>query len=148
MNEVYSRQPSRLELKMNFQRDHVLRAIMLVQQNGVEWLQENYPKPQGRPQPSRTRFLHYDGGSYPLKPLCRLAGELADQPILSNPHPDEFERRLVELEFEFPARIGNADSPSERRSRLAKTLSRPQQAKFRKDVFDLHRAECIISGCS
>lgn len=131
-----------------FNKNHALDAINKVKVHGLDWLYLNYPKPNGQTRKSTTGFLLYDGASYPLKPLGRLANEIAGTPMSDNPITNKFRKYFEELGFKL---LDNpeieAETTANRQRALAKIWLRPNQAKFRKAVFDLYGARCIISGC-
>ncbi|MFL1873628.1 HNH endonuclease [Hansschlegelia beijingensis] len=135
-----------------FGRDHALEAIRLVKINGREWLYKSYPKPNGKMRRSSTGFLMSGGLSYPVKPLGRLANELAGKPMSDNPITNDFRRYFQNLGFQLvdspeAAAEAEAEDASERVRKLAKVLARPEQAKFRRAVFDMFGARCLVTGC-
>lgn len=134
--------------ELTFDRDHAEKAIELARDNGQAWLYESYPKPNGQMRKSSTGFLLYEGVAYPVKPLGRLANKLAGNPMTNNPITNVFRRYFEGLGFQL---IENADNEAEiatkRQRRLADVWERPGQAKFRRVVFEMFGARCLISGC-
>lgn len=97
---------------------------------------------------SSTGFLMYGGETYPVKPLGRLANEIAGQPMKNNPSTNYFRRHFEHLNFQLIGTPENeAEAAVERQRRLAVTWQRPKQAKFRREVFALYGARCIVTGC-
>lgn len=131
-----------------FERNHALDAIRLAKANGREWLYESYPKPNGQTRRSSTGFLMHEGAAYPVKPLGRLANEIAGSPMTNNPITNVFRRYFENLEFQLiDSPEDEAESTAERQRRLAEVWERPGQAKFRRAVFDLFGARCLVTGC-
>lgn len=131
-----------------FELKHALEAIQLAKTNGREWLYENYPKPDGQMCKSSTGFLMHEGAVYPVKPLGRLANEKAGSPMASNPVTDVFRRYFENLGFQLiDSPESEADGAAERQRRLAEVWERPGQAKFRRAVFELFGARCLVTGC-
>lgn len=134
--------------KLNFELNHALAAIAKTKENGVEWLYDSYPKPDGIKRKSTTGFLIYEGAAYPVKPLGRLAGEIAGSRIETNWETNVFRQHFRQLGFEL------VNSPEaemaiavERMRRLAEVWARPEQAKFRIAVLGLFGNRCLITGC-
>jgi hypothetical protein len=134
--------------ELTFDRDQAEEAIDRVKDEGQAWLYENYPKPNGQMRKSSTGFLMYEGVAYPVKPLGRLANELAGNPMTDNPITNVFRRYFEGLGFQLIENTNNeADIAAERQRRLADVWDRPGQAKFRRLVFEMFGARCLISGC-
>lgn len=132
-----------------FNRGHALEAIHRTKLNGLDWLYANYPKPNGQMRKSSTGFLMHEGEPYPVKPLGRLASEIAGHPMTDNPITNVFRRHFQLLEFQLiESPEDEANNAAERQRRLAETWERPGQAKFRRDVFALFGARCLVSGCA
>lgn len=131
-----------------FKRKHALEAIQLAKTNGRAWLYENYPKPDGQMRKSSTGFLMHEGAVYPVKPLGRLANEKAGSPMTGNPITNIFRRYFENLGFQLiDSPESEADGAAERQRRLAEVWERPDQAKFRRAVFKLYGARCLVTGC-
>lgn len=131
-----------------FNRQQAIEAIELAKQNGEDWLYQNYPKPGGQMRKSTTGFLMFEGHPYPVKPLGRLANAIAGQLMVSNPITNVFRRYFENLNFILIENLEEEGELAEnRQKRLAETWSRPNQAKFRKGVFDLFGARCVVTGC-
>ena len=131
-----------------FERADVEEAIRLTRENGLDWLYREYPKPNGISRKSTTGFLIFDGETYPVKPLGRLANELAGSPMQDNPNTNVFRQRFTHLNFRLiDSPAGEAKQAAERQRKLAETWARPDQAKFRAAVFARYGAKCIISNC-
>ena len=131
-----------------FGRQHALSAIEHTRENGISWLYEKYKKPGGRMKTSSTGFLMHDGESYPTKPLGRLANSLAGSPMTGNPNTSVFNGHFADLGFQLIAGLDEeAEDAADRQRRLAEVWSRPKQAKFRRAVFGLFGARCLITGC-
>lgn len=134
--------------ELTFNRAQVEEAIDRVKIEGELWLYENYPKPHGQMRKSSTGFLMYEGVTYPVKPLGRLANELAGNPMTDNPITNVFRRYFESLGFQLIENAKNeAETAAERQRRLASVWERPGQAKFRRKVFEMFDARCLISGC-
>jgi hypothetical protein len=131
-----------------FKRKHALEAIQLSRTNGLEWLYANHPKPSGNMRKSSTGFLMHEGVSYPVKPLGRLANAIAGSPMTANPITNVFRRYFEALGFQLiNSPKDEANEADERQKRLAKVWERPGQAKFRRAVFELFGARCLVTGC-
>lgn len=134
--------------EINFERSHALEAIDRAKEHGIQWLYENYPKYGGQKRVATTGFLLHDGQTYPVKPLGRLACEIAGNPLVSNPITNLFRRQFERLGFRL---IENTEQEAvdadTRQRRLAETWVRPKQAEFRRGVFSLFGSACIVSGC-
>lgn len=134
--------------ELTFNREHALKAIRMARAKGRKWLYESYPKPNGQMRRSRTGFLMHEGAAYPVKPLGRLANEIGGDPMTSNPITNVFRRHFENLGFQLiDSPEGEAESAAERERRLAEVWDRPEQAKFRRAVFELFGARCLITGC-
>ena len=144
--------------KLTFGRKHALEAIRQAKEHGRDWLYAAYPAPGGRAVKSRTGFLLFDGVAYPVKPLGRLASEIAGTPLTDNPDTTVFRRRFQSLDFQLcnddfkvaqeDAERQEAEAAVERQRRQAEVWSRPGQAQFRRNVFAAFGARCLISGCA
>lgn len=134
--------------ELTFNRHQAEQAIKRAKAEGHAWLYENYPKPNGKMRKSTTGFLMYEGVAYPVKPLGRLANEIAGNPMTDNPITNVFRRYFEGLGFQL---IENAQDEAEiaaaRQRRLADVWERPGQATFRRAVFEMFNARCLISGC-
>lgn len=141
-----------------FTRKHAEEAIRLTNthavksregsDHGLGWLYDNYPKPGGQKRKSITGFLMYEGIAYPVKPLGRFANALAGRPMNDNPITNVFRDWFTKLKFPLiDSPEAEAEQAVERQRKLAEILARPQQAKFRRDVFALWGARCLITGC-
>lgn len=134
--------------ELTFDRDQAKDAIVRVKAEGQAWLYANYPKPNGQMRKSSTGFLMYEGVAYPVKPLGRLANELAGNPMIDNPITNVFRRYFESLGFQLIENANNeAENAAERQRKLAEVWERPGQAKFRRMVFEMFGARCLISGC-
>lgn len=134
--------------ELTFNRDQAEEAIDRVKAQGQTWLYENYPKPNGQKRKSSTGFLMYEGVAYPVKPLGRLANEIAGSPMIENPVTDVFRSYFESLGFQLIENATDeAEIAAERQRRLAGVWERPGQAKFRRAVFEMFGARCLISGC-
>lgn len=134
--------------ELTFNRDQAEEAIDRVQAEGQVWLYENYPKPNGQKRKSSTGFLMYEGVAYPVKPLGRLANEIAGSPMTDNPITNVFRRYFESLGFQLIKNVNDeAEIAAERQRKLAGVWERPGQAKFRRTVFEMFGARCLISGC-
>ncbi len=134
--------------ELTFNRDQAEEAIARVKVEGQAWLYENYPKPKGQMRKSSTGFLMYEGVAYPVKPLGRLANEIAGIPMTDNPITNVFRRYFESLGFQLIENANDeAEIAAERQRRLAHVWERPGQAKFRRIVFEMFGARCLISGC-
>jgi hypothetical protein len=103
--------------ELTFDRDQAEEAIDRVKDEGQAWLYENYPKPNGQMRKSSTGFLMYEGVAYPVKPLGRLANELAGNPMTDNPITNVFRRYFEGLGFQLIENTNNeADIAAERQS--------------------------------
>ncbi|NIY78988.1 hypothetical protein HCZ23_05845 [Celeribacter sp. HF31] len=134
--------------ELTFDRNQAEEAIDRVKAEGLAWLYENYPKPNGQMRKSSTGFLMHEGVAYPVKPLGRLANELAGNPMTDNPITNVFRKYFEKLGFQLIENASNeAEIAAERQRRLAEVWQRPRQAKFRREVFEMFGARCLISGC-
>ena len=130
--------------KIEFDRNHALKAIERTKKHGVQWLYKNYPKYGGKMKKSTTGFLHHEGRIYPVKPLGRLAYEIkTKEPLTISLHTDKFSKKFKDLEFQLIEPKKEAD----RQRRLAETWCRKGQAKFRREVLEYCGSACLISGC-
>lgn len=133
---------------LTFTRNHALEAIDSARKNGREWLYKYYPKPNGQIRPSTTGFLLHMGEAYPVKPLGRLASEISGQPMADNPQTNVFRKHFESLGFQLiTSPDDEAASATDRQRHLAEVWSRPNQAKFRRAVFDIFGARCLVTGC-
>lgn len=133
---------------LNFDREHAIEAIRLAKKNGRDWLYASYPKPNGQMRKSSTGFLMHGGEAYPVKPLGRLASYVADNPMVDNPITNVFRRHFEKLGFRLIELLEDeSEAAAERQRRLAQIWERPGQAKFRREVFALFGARCLVSGC-
>lgn len=137
-----------------FKREHAEEAIRQTAQHargnddGLGWLYDTHRKPGGQMRKSSTGFLVYEGIAYPVKPLGRFANALAGRPMKDNPITNLFRDRFAKLGFRLiDSPEVEAEEAVERQRKLAAVLARPQQAKFRRLVFALWGAHCLISGC-
>ncbi|MFC7706050.1 HNH endonuclease [Plastorhodobacter daqingensis] len=131
-----------------FDRKHAMEAIRLAKTNGQEWLYESYPKPNGQKRRSSTGFLMHEGAAYPVKPLGRLANEIAGNPMTDNPITNVFRKYFEKLGFQLiDSPEDEAESATERQRRLAEVWERPGQARFRRAVFEMFGARCLVTGC-
>jgi predicted restriction endonuclease len=90
----------------------------------------------------------YEGVAYPVKPLGRFANALAGRPMKENPITNVFRDRFAKLKFRLiDSPEAEAEQAVERQRKLAQVLARPQQAKFRREVFMLWGARCLITKC-
>ena len=129
-----------------FEREHAVRAIEMTKLNGEDWLYDSHPGPKGGVKRATTGFLMHEGIQYPVKSLGRLAAKLSGSPTETN--TNGFRKRFVELGFQLITDADNeAEKSDERQRRLAETWDRPGQAEFRRDVFKLFGARCLITGC-
>lgn len=134
--------------ELTFNRDQAEEAIDRVKAQGQTWLYENYPKPNGQKRKSSTGFLMYEGVAYPVKPLGRLANEIAGNPMVDNPVTDVFRSYFESLGFQLIKNATDeAEIAAERQRRLADVWERPGQAKFRRAVFEMFGTRCLVSGC-
>ncbi|WPZ03077.1 HNH endonuclease signature motif containing protein [Blastomonas marina] len=134
--------------ELSFRRSHAEEAIRLARQNGEGWLYQTYPKPGGQSRRSSTGFLVFEGERFPVKPLGRLASEIAGAPMSDNPITNVFRRHFERLGFQLIENLETeASEAEERQRRLAETWARPNQAKFRAAVFDLYGARSLLTGC-
>ncbi len=140
--------------KLIFKREHVEEAIRQTREHehsndhGLGWLYDTHRKPGGKMRKSSTGFLMYEGVAYPVKPLGRFANDLAGSPMKNNPITNIFRDRFSNLNFtliESPE--AEAEQAVERQRKLANVLARPEQAKFRREVFALWGARCLITKC-
>ncbi|WP_197435016.1 HNH endonuclease [Nitratireductor arenosus] len=133
---------------LTFDRKQALEAIRLAKTNGQEWLYESYPKPNGQKRKSSTGFLMHEGAAYPVKPLGRLANEIAGNPMTDNPITNVFRKYFERLGFQLiDSPEDEAESATERQRRLAEVWERPGQARFRRAVFKMFGARCLVTGC-
>ena len=131
-----------------FDRSHALKAIDKAKKNGPDWLYQNYPKPNGKKRKSITGFLMYEGIPYPVKPLGRLANEIAGSSMTENPITNTFRKHFEDIGFQLLENSETeAETMADRQRSLANVWQRPNQAKFRQAVFKLYGAKCIVSGC-
>lgn len=131
-----------------FEKKHALEAIRLTNERGLSWLYSNYPKPNGQMRKSSTGFLMHGGESYPVKPLGRLSNEISGHPMTNNPITNVFRRHFQRLGFQLIDTLEDeAVNAVDRQRRLAETWNRPEQAKFRRAVFALFGARCVVTGC-
>jgi hypothetical protein len=134
--------------ELTFNRHQAEEAINRVKALGLDWLYENYPKPNGQMRKSTTGFLMYEGVAYPVKPLGRLANEIAGNPMTDNPITNVFRRHFEGLGFQLIENSQDeAEIAAERQRRMADVWERPGQATFRRAVFEMFSAHCLISGC-
>lgn len=132
-----------------FNRNQALEAINLSKVNGIDWLYQTYPKPDGNKRKSSTGFLVYEGNTYPVKPLGRLANAIAGQPMKDNPITNHFRTYFQKLGFQLiDTHQQEAEEAADRQKRQAEIWLRPRQAQFRQKVFETFGSACIISGCS
>jgi hypothetical protein len=137
-----------------FEREHAEEAIRQTTEhargndNGLTWLYDTYRKPGGQMRKSSTGFLMHHGVAYPVKPLGRFANALAGRRMRNNPITNVFRDRFAKLEFRLiDSPEAEARQAVERQRKLAEVLARPQQAKFRREVFALWGARCLITKC-
>lgn len=139
-----------------FNRSHAVHAMQQAKAKGRDWLYQNYPKPDGRPTKSRTGFLIHEGIAYPVKPLGRLANELAGHPMSGNPITNVFRAHFQKLGFaltdgdveeadEIATQV-EAEEAAERQRRLANVWVRSRQAQFRQVVLEAFGSCCIVTG--
>ena len=65
-----------------------------------------------------------------------------------NPQPKYFARHFEACGFKVIKSLSDeAEEVNKRQKKWAEVISRPQQAKFRYDVFERFGRRCIISGC-
>lgn len=134
--------------ELSFNRQQALEAIHRSQQNGIDWLYQTYPKPNGRSRRSISGFLMHEGVPYPVKPLGRLASEIAGQPMTDNPITNVFRRHFEHLGFQLiESATDEAEDAVGRQKGLASVWERPDQARFRRAIFDRFGARCLITGC-
>jgi putative restriction endonuclease len=137
-----------------FKREHAEEAIRQTTEharghdNGLGWLYDTYRKPGGQMRKSSTGFLMYQGVAYPVKPLGRFANALAGRPMKDNPITNVFRDRFAKLKFRLiDSPEAEAEQAVQRQRKLAEVLARPQQAKFRREVFTLWGARCLVTKC-
>jgi hypothetical protein len=137
-----------------FNREHAEEAIRQTTEharghdNGLGWLYDTYRKPGGQMRKSSTGFLVYHGVAYPVKPLGRFANALAGHPMKDNPITNVFRDRFAKLKFRLiDSPEAEAEQAVQRQRKLAKVLARPQQVKFRREVFALWGARCLVTKC-
>ena len=131
-----------------FNRQNAIEAIALTERNGREWLYQEYPAPGGQMRRSTTGFIMHEGKTYPVKPLGRLASKVAGRAMTSNPVTDAFRRHFERLGFQLiDSPQDEAEAAAERQRSLATVWSRPRQADFRRKVFNLFGACCLITRC-
>lgn len=131
-----------------FSRQHVLEAIRRVDENGIQWLYRTYPKPGGQARKASTGFLIYEGSTYPVKALGRLANEIAGNRMHTNPITDFFRARFSTLGFDLiQSAQEEATAADERQRRLAEVWARPNQAAFRLQTFEVFGRQCLVTGC-
>lgn len=129
-----------------FGRTEALNAISQTKANGRDWLYNQYPKPGGKRRQSSTGFLMHEGTAYPVKPLGRLASEIAGYPMKGNPITNVFRAHFANLGFQLiNSPEDEADDAEKRQRCLADVWDRPDQAKFRRDVFVSLGAKCLIT---
>lgn len=129
-------------MPFQFKKKHVLEAIKRADKESKTWLGETYPEA------SKTRFVKFKGKDYDIKPLGRLASEIAGQEIEINYNPDVFARYFNELGFETVNYFNCDKDFYNRQKKLIEVLSRPNQAKFRTGVLANFDGRCLISGLS
>lgn len=131
-----------------FEYKHAEEAIKIVNSKSLNWLYKNYPRPCGKVKKSFTSFLIFEDQEYPVKPLGRLANEIAGSPIYTNLHTSVFSKRFKEVGYKVKKITKSEIEKSNKRQRkLALCCTRPEQAKFRKDVFERYNSRCLITGC-
>ncbi len=130
-----------------FDREQALEAISQARTNGLEWLYQSNPGPAGKPGKARTGFLMHEGHAWPVKALGRLASKIAGTSDAVG-NTNKFRDRFVALGFQLiNSPEDEAEAAAERQRRLAKVWGRPDQAKFRRAVFKLYGARCLVTGC-
>ncbi|MEP9397619.1 HNH endonuclease signature motif containing protein [Mesorhizobium sp. KR2-14] len=68
--------------------------------------------------------------------------------MTSNPITNVFRRYFENLQFQLiDSPEDEAESAAKRQRRLAEVWERPGQAKFRRAVFELFGARCLVTGC-
>lgn len=131
-----------------FDRNHALKALGIATEKGLDWLYSAYRKPNGKMRKSSTGFLMHEGTTYPVKPLGRLANELAGQPMKDNPITNVFRKHFETLGFTLiNSPDDEAEKADQRQRGLAEIWERPGQAKFRRKVFETFGARCLVTGC-
>ncbi|MEZ5697326.1 MAG: HNH endonuclease [Sphingomonadaceae bacterium] len=131
-----------------FERKHAEEAIAKASKHGEEWLYQNYPKPGGNRRNSTTGFLVYRGEVFPVKPLGRLANEIAGMPMTTNPKTGYFRARFAKQGFQLiDSPTSEADAADNRQKAIAEVWQRPNQAEFRSKVFQQWGAKCVVTGC-
>lgn len=137
-----------------FKREHAEEAIRQTTEHargndgGLAWLYHTHRKPGGQMRKSTTGFLMHEGVAYPVKPLGRFANALAGSPMEDNPITNAFRDRFAKLQFRLiDSPEAEAEHAVERQRKLAEVLARPEQAKFRREVFELWGARCLITKC-
>lgn len=145
-----------LMTELIFRSSHINEAVMQVRSQiskddpfGHEWLYDNYPKPDGQRRRSSTGFVRIGNVNYPVKPLARLANELAGQPMRRNPITNAFRSYFRRFGFEIVGEnIKESEKHTKRQKHLAEVLSRNGQAKFRSDLMAIFGNMCIVSNCN
>lgn len=131
-----------------FNKYHAITAIKQVNENGLDWLYGSYPGPKGGVSKARSGFLMHGGNEYPVKALGRLANTIAGSEMAWNPHTDTFHKYFTNLGFQvIRSLIDEAEEADERQKRLIEVWDRPEQATFRRDVFEALGAKCVVTGC-
>jgi len=80
--------------------------------------------------------------------LGRFANAFAGHPMKDNSMTNVFRDQFAKLRFRLiDSPEAEAEQAVERQRKLAEVFARPQQAKFRREVFALWGAHCLIKKC-
>jgi len=102
---------------------------------------------------SSSYFIFANDCYYPMKAIARMA-RLKNGKAKSNYNSITFVPAMERLEFNIHhnpslklSKKANASAKSARDKVYYWTISRPEQAKFRKDIFKAYGAKCLFTGC-
>jgi len=80
--------------------------------------------------------------------LGRFANAFAGHPMKDNSITNVLQDQFAKPRFRLiDSPEAEAEQAAERQRRLAEVFARPQQAKFRREVFALWHARCLIKKC-
>ena len=91
----YQITPYNADDEWRIKKEHVVKAIKLIKQKGLNWLNKKYPRSQ-----SRTYFVQEDDLKIPMKQLAMLASEFTDNPYKApTPNSKDFNEFFGKLGY-------------------------------------------------
>lgn len=101
---------------------------------------------------SRSYYIYFKNEYLPMKAIARMAA-LKEGYNNDNPSSIGIAKILEKLEFDIQHSATknyhklDSDKKSLVDKRYYSIVSRPGQAKFRKEIFEIYKSKCIFSGC-